>query len=133
MDKYYRISEAARLLGVCSKTLRCWDSEGKITCRRTLGGHRRISILEIERLSSPLNPSSPSRSEGAIAIYCRVSSHEQKTKGDLDRQISVAQDYCAQHHLTPAYTFSDVGSGLNTRAPHATGGQLAGCDVRGAR
>jgi len=115
MEKFYRISEAALLLGVCTKTLRRWDSERKLVCQRTLGGHRRISIMEMERFTHPSDPSPLSRPEGGVAIYGRVSSHEQKTKGDLDRQLRAAQDYCAQHHLNPTYTFADVSIGLNTR------------------
>ncbi|MHA1301522.1 MAG: MerR family transcriptional regulator, partial [Candidatus Helarchaeota archaeon] len=45
MIRYYRVSEAAALLGVCAKTVRRWDASGKLDCRRNLGGHRRISVL----------------------------------------------------------------------------------------
>ncbi|HUX99235.1 MAG TPA: helix-turn-helix domain-containing protein [Candidatus Deferrimicrobium sp.] len=31
MTPLYRVSEAARLLGVCPKTLRRWDRAGRIT------------------------------------------------------------------------------------------------------
>ncbi|MHA1798564.1 MAG: MerR family DNA-binding transcriptional regulator [Candidatus Helarchaeota archaeon] len=41
MKAYYRISEAARALGVCTKTIRRWDASGKITCSRSAGNHRR--------------------------------------------------------------------------------------------
>lgn len=113
MDKHYRISEAACLLGVCTKTLRRWDQRGKLHCHRTAGGHRRISILEIQRLTPTTSSSPPTPSNGPTAVYCRVSSHEQKAKGDLDRQLAVALDYCATNHLSPVLTFSDVSSGLN--------------------
>ncbi|MHA1648856.1 MAG: MerR family DNA-binding transcriptional regulator, partial [Candidatus Helarchaeota archaeon] len=33
-----RISEAARRLGVCVKTLRRWNAQGKMSCVRTVGG-----------------------------------------------------------------------------------------------
>ncbi|MFX1298917.1 MAG: helix-turn-helix domain-containing protein [Promethearchaeota archaeon] len=61
MVRFYRIDEAAFLLGVCPKTIRRWDAAGKITCYRTLGGHRRISLGEIERIlnhrsDSPAQP-----------------------------------------------------------------------------
>jgi len=55
MEKYYRISEASLLLGVCSKTIRRWESAGTIACKRTIGGHRRISIYEIERIGTKQN------------------------------------------------------------------------------
>ncbi|MHA1784028.1 MAG: hypothetical protein ACTSVE_02400, partial [Candidatus Helarchaeota archaeon] len=30
--------------------MRRWDASGKIRCSRSVGNHRRISILEIERI-----------------------------------------------------------------------------------
>jgi putative resolvase len=120
MNRLYRISEAATLLGVCAKTIRRWDHAGQITCQRTAGGHRRISLLEITRLTSgdraPQSPP-PLSSPGATAIYGRVSSHEQKVKGDLTRQIDTAKEYCASKHLTPTYLFTDISSGLNVCRP----------------
>ncbi|PKQ30910.1 MAG: hypothetical protein CVT62_10580 [Actinobacteria bacterium HGW-Actinobacteria-2] len=44
------IGTAARLLGVSIDTLRRWESEGKITGRRTAGGQRRFPQSEIDRL-----------------------------------------------------------------------------------
>jgi excisionase family DNA binding protein len=43
-----RISEAARILGVCIDTLRNWDHSGKLKPLRTLGRHRayRTAVLE---------------------------------------------------------------------------------------
>jgi len=115
MVQFYRIGEAALLLGVCTKTIRRWDAIGKVTCHRTVGGHRRISLLEIERvLNSRLTlPTPPDHSQ--IAIYCRVSSHDQKKNGDLARQIATAQEFCQDAQMKPSYIFHDVGSGLNTR------------------
>jgi len=111
----YRIGEAAKRLGVCTKTIRRWDAAGKIQCHRTLGGHRRISRREIERvLTHPVAPSTLS-GQSQIAIYCRVSSHDQKKNGDLARQIAVVEEFCHQNHLKPNYIFHDVSSGLNTR------------------
>ncbi|MHA1341643.1 MAG: MerR family DNA-binding transcriptional regulator [Promethearchaeota archaeon] len=33
------------MIGVCSKTIRRWDARGKLECKRTLGGYRRISVF----------------------------------------------------------------------------------------
>lgn len=35
------------MLGVCSRTIRRWDAAGKISCTRTPGGHRRLSLAII--------------------------------------------------------------------------------------
>ncbi|MFX1298258.1 MAG: IS607 family transposase, partial [Promethearchaeota archaeon] len=114
MVQYYRIGEAAVLLGVCCKTIRRWGAAGKLTCHRTLGGHRRISLLEIERVLNRQPPSSPAPAPGHVAVYCRVSSYDQKKKGDLARQIAAAQDFCQHRQLRSSYLFQDIGSGLNT-------------------
>ena len=45
-------AQAARLLGVDPATVRRWATEGKITAVRTLGGHRRFTPEEIERVKA---------------------------------------------------------------------------------
>jgi len=113
------ISAAADFIGVCTKTLRRYESRNLITPLRTPGGHRRYSMLVLERFleqhmnsvktKEKFNPHATS-----VAIYARISSHEQKQKGDLDRQVGVLTEYCKQNALSPIKTFTDVGSGLNT-------------------
>ncbi|MHA1785032.1 MAG: MerR family DNA-binding transcriptional regulator [Candidatus Helarchaeota archaeon] len=39
MKAYYRISEAARALGIRTKTIQRWDASGKIRCSRSVGNH----------------------------------------------------------------------------------------------
>jgi len=111
MEIYYRISEAAKALGVCTKTIRRWDTAGRITCRRTIGNHRRISILEIERIIHGERNSKNRK----VAIYGRVSSHDQKKKGDLERQVNNIKEYCKETGYNAYYIFTDMGSGLNTK------------------
>jgi excisionase family DNA binding protein len=43
-----RIGIAASMLGVCNRTIRRWDAAGKISCTRTPGGHRRLSMATID-------------------------------------------------------------------------------------
>jgi excisionase family DNA binding protein len=43
-----RISEAARILGVCVETLRNWDQSGKLKPLRTPGRHRLYRTAELE-------------------------------------------------------------------------------------
>ena len=42
--------KVARQFGVKTKTLRGWANEGKISARRTLGGHRRYRESEVRAL-----------------------------------------------------------------------------------
>lgn len=95
------IKEASKLLGVTEKTLRLWEKEGKITSKRTEGGHRRYEISDLIK----------SKKDKDLTIaYARVSSQDQKD--DLKRQEIVLESYCA----SKGYDFeiiSDLGSGLN--------------------
>lgn len=112
MEPSYRVSHAARLLGVCITTIHRWDANSKIQCYRTPGGHRRIPISEIRRIHGYMPISEAGR---RTAIYARVSSHDQKKKGDLQRQIDTAQANCHASGQASPFIFQDVASGLNVR------------------
>jgi excisionase family DNA binding protein len=53
-QQYLSRSAVARLLGVSPNTVSRWAREGRIECRRTLGGHRRFDRAAIEDLSRRL-------------------------------------------------------------------------------
>lgn len=44
------INKAAQMLGVCMETLRAWDREGKLKATKTLGGHRRYKLSDIQKM-----------------------------------------------------------------------------------
>ena len=48
--EYYRVSEAARTLGISVDTLRRWDRQGRIKAERDGSNRRIIPVSEIERL-----------------------------------------------------------------------------------
>jgi len=48
-----------------------------------------------------------------VCIYGRVSSHEQKQKGDLDRQLQRLSEYCVKKKYHVESILKDVGSGLS--------------------
>jgi excisionase family DNA binding protein len=103
MSNLLSIQEAADLLGVSTNTLRRWETEGKITSERTVGGHRRYQVSDL------LNH----KSDGSLTIaYARVSSRDQKT--DLERQIMMLEVYCTSHGWSYEI-ISDLGSGMNYR------------------
>ena len=52
-------------------------------------------------------------SEPGTAVYCRVSSHEQKAKGDLDHHVQVAAKHCTETGFGNPRVYTDVESGLN--------------------
>ena len=52
---HLRPAEAAELLGVHPKTVSRWAKEGRLPCRRTLGGHRRYPEHQIRELAAGLH------------------------------------------------------------------------------
>jgi len=54
-------------------------------------------------------------SSGAVAIYARVSSHDQKT--DLERQVGRLTSYAVGRQLPVSAVITEVASGLNGRRP----------------
>ncbi len=113
----YSIGIAAAILGVCVKTLRRWDKNKKVMCFRTIGGHRRFSVKEINRIlnhKTRENKSSQKEIDKNCAIYARVSSHKQNKRSDLDRQIELLKDYANLNNLKLIRIYKDIGSGLNT-------------------
>ena len=52
---HLRPADVAALLHVSPKTVTRWAKEGKLPCRRTLGGHRRYPEPEIRELAAGLH------------------------------------------------------------------------------
>jgi excisionase family DNA binding protein len=108
-EKLLTLREACRRLGVHPNTLRKWDGEGKISVVRTVGGRRRIPESEVERLIGFVKPDASRKA----VIYVRVSSHDQKQKGDLERQKQSLLDYARSRGYEVVAVLEDVASGLN--------------------
>ena len=109
-DRLLTIGETAELLGVGISTLRHWDDTGQLVAVRTPGGHRRYRLSSIERFQG-LEVSD--ENEDVVAAYVRVSSHDQKKKGDLDRQKGRVLEYCVKSGYRVGYILSDVASGMS--------------------
>jgi excisionase family DNA binding protein len=98
-------------LGVHPNTLRKWDKQGKIRVVRTVGGRRRIPESEVERLIGFVKPDASKKA----VIYVRVSSYDQKQKGDLERQKQSLLDYAKSRGYEVVAVLEDVASGLNEK------------------
>jgi len=103
------LSEACKRLGIHPNTLRKWDRQGKIRVVRTVGGRRRVPEDEVERLMGIIKPDASKRA----VVYCRVSSHDQKQKGDLERQKESLLEYAKSKGYEVVSVLEDVASGLN--------------------
>ena len=110
MGRLLSIKDAAYYLNVSQDTLRKWDKADKLKPLKTAGGHRDTDTLdEFIGLTRKEEEETPI----ACATYARVSSNEQKQKGDLDKQSQKLSEYCAKHGLLVTHIIKDVGSGLN--------------------
>lgn len=114
-ENLYTLSDVAKLLNVHQDTLRLWDKSGKLVSIRTKGGHRRYKESVVHELMNIIKE--PEEIKEVICIYCRVSSNEQKIKGDLERQKQRLYEYCIHKKYVVEYIFEEVGSGLNDKRP----------------
>ena len=110
----YTAGEVAKLLGVHVKTVQVWDRTGVLPFSRT---HTNRRILPKDKIIELLDSRGllykDEKDNKRDVIYARVSSNEQKTKGDLDRQVS----FLAQSvkDLKNPTILAEVGSGLNDK------------------
>ena len=110
--KLYTPREASKILGVTVTTLQTWDNQGKIKAIRTATNRRMFPLEEIQKLTGEYKVTN---SNNKYAVYARVSSHEQKAKGDLQRQINFLTENIPTKNKEEILVFSDVGSGLNDK------------------
>ena len=115
-QKLVSIGKAADLLGVHVDTLREWDAEQKLVPVKTLGNHRRYKLEDIEALVGD-KPKKPKSEFVRVATYARVSSHEQKQKGDLERQAGRILAYCVEKGYHVVKSYDEVGSGMSDSRP----------------
>ena len=111
--KLLSIGKTAEVLGVHIDTLREWDKEGKLVPVKTFGGHRRYKMTDIESFCGEIKEKKEDTNVVRVATYCRVSSHEQKTKGDLERQNGRVLAYCVKKEYKVVKSYEEVGSGMS--------------------
>jgi len=110
---FLTIKEASEMLGISTETLRNWEKDNKITPTYTTGGHRRFPRVEIEKLAGTYQEPIISIQQNRTSIYCRVSSYEQKQKGDLERQVGRMTTEALKRGYNIVSVFDEVGSGMN--------------------
>lgn len=109
----YKPKDISQFLGVTTRTLQNWEYQGKILFKRNPISDRRYmdrdDVIELlqERnlLIDDLNDCKKD------VIYARVSSHDQKTHGNLDRQVQFLIENNSD--LKNLVVLAEVGSGLN--------------------
>ena len=102
-NRFVKIGEAAKLLGVSVQALRNWEMEGKIMpSHRTPGGQRMYDLAELLGVNDLTYPT---------IAYARVSSSDQKE--DLERQYAVLEAFCNKNGWQPTEIIRDLGSGMH--------------------
>lgn len=111
MSKLLTLKQASEYLNVSKETLRRWGRSNILIPITTSGGHRRYQQEQLDEYIGVKKEAI--ETSDLVATYSRVSSHEQKQKGDLDRQSQRLSEYCAKKKLNVGYIIKDVGSGLS--------------------
>ena len=109
------LKKAAEILGCGTSTLRTWDKNGSLVAVRTPGGQRRYRTEDLDKFQGIVKKTSQ-KSE-FVAVYSRVSSHEQKAKGDLDRQKGRLLEHCVKQGYSVTHVMEEVGSGMTDTRP----------------
>ncbi|HEV3426785.1 MAG TPA: IS607 family transposase [Paraburkholderia sp.] len=108
MERRLSVTEAAKRLGVTSKTLQRWDREGKLTPDSRSATNRRLySESQIARFAGLVSKQEATR----VVVYCRVSSVAQKR--DLANQRQILEEFVAAKGFAEAEFIEEIGGGLN--------------------
>ena len=115
--KLLSIGKTAEILGVHIDTLREWDKEGKLLPVKTFGNHRRYKMSDIDAFIGIVKEEKDKTGQVRVATYARVSSHEQKQKGDLERQNGRVLAFCVKKEYKVIKSYEEVGSGMSDTRP----------------
>jgi putative resolvase len=103
MNRFIKIGEAAKILGVSIQTLRRWEETGYLIPSRK--SHGKTRYYDLDQLTGKKN-----LDNDVTIAYARVSSHDQKE--DLRRQAEVLANYCTRQGWN-FQIIQDLGSGMN--------------------
>lgn len=114
---YYNPREIAKFLGVTTRTIFRWGEVGKIEYKTILSNgevskriYSRKTVIDKLTEFGLLYEDTNLRSD---VIYARVSTHKQKARGDLDRQVTMLKLYAIDKNPTNLNVITDVASGIN--------------------
>lgn len=67
-DRLLNITQAADYLGVSKDALRKWDKSGKLKPFKTSGGHRRYSVIELDKFVGKNAENSEEKNKNEIIL-----------------------------------------------------------------
>ena len=113
----YNPRDLLKFLGITSRTLFTWGNQGRIQYKAiykdgkvTKRMYTRDEVIKQLDMAGLLFDDSNVRHD---VIYARVSTHKQKERGDLDRQIDKLKLFAIDKNVNNLKVISDVASGLN--------------------
>ena len=108
----YKTKDIMQILNISYPTVKNYDKNGKLKFNRTESG-RRVVFREdlLDYLDSIGMLYRDMNEEKRDVLYARVSSNEQKAKGDLDRQVAFLIEHV--HDLYKPIVLKEVGSGFD--------------------
>jgi molybdopterin-binding protein len=101
-----RIGQAAELLGVGVDTLRRWESDGRLSTTRSIGGQRLVPIPEVSRLLAERRRAAPDRPIVAQSARNRFAGIV--TRIERDRVAAVVEVLAGPHRLVSLMTAEAV-------------------------
>jgi len=111
MGRICRISEFAERIGRSASTVRRWETEGRITTRRTPTGQRYFDDSDVAAVLIP----GFDRDDRKVIVYRRGSSAGQRD--DLASQRLAMEAFCLGHGLAVDDWVSEIGGGMNLPRP----------------
>ena len=93
------LSEAARIIGVSSDTLRRWDRAGKLKTTRDERNRRLVPASEVERLRA-----APARHRTGDAFSARNRFAGEVTSVEVDGVMALVEVRSGPHRITAAIT-----------------------------
>ena len=112
----YKTGEVMKILNISYSSIKVYDKNNKLPIKRNAAGRR---VIFRDDLLNYLDEAGLLYRDDSIdkkdVIYARVSSHDQKQNGDLDRQALFLLEHVDD--LKNPLILKEVGSGLNDQRP----------------
>ncbi len=109
---YYKSGEVAKMIGVSTRTIQNYCIHGLLS--ETFVNKRRLipkdSLIDFLKNRNLYLETEKNRKD---IIYARVSTHKQKNRGDLERQIQNIAQFAVTQNPKNLEIISEAGSGLN--------------------
>jgi len=105
MKSYYTTGQAAKVLGVCIRTVQLWVEEGRIAYWRTSGGHRRLERASVDALAqAPDSQAAQDLQDGGDAVRRILLVDDSKADSRLLRKMI--------HTIDPEAKIDDADDGF---------------------